>query len=149
MSEAQRAPEPLSRWLRTAAQSSSMVKAGGTRATVAAAAAQQLAPFCKGVETRFPFRRDLGAPDMPMGDFVRLFGPNGAFDQFFNQNLRGIVDARQKPWRPLTVDGMPAPVSAADIAQFQRAAAIRDAFFPAPLPDRRPARYGSSWSQPR
>lgn len=134
MSEAQRAPEPLSRWLRTAAQSSSAVKAGGTRATVAAAAAQQLAPFCKGVETRFPFRRDLGAPDMPMGDFVRLFGPNGAFDQFFNQNLRGVVDARQKPWKPLAVDGMPSPVSGSDVAQFERAAAIRDAFFPTPLP---------------
>ena len=134
MSEAQRAPEPLSRWLRTAAQSSSAVKAGGTRATVAAAAAQQLAPFCKGVETRFPFRRDPGAPDMPMGDFVRLFGPNGAFDQFFTQNLRSVVDTRQKPWKPLAVDGTPAPVSATDIAQFQRAAAIRDAFFPAPLP---------------
>jgi type VI secretion system protein ImpL len=134
MSEAQRAPEPLSRWLRTAAQSSSVVKAGGTRAAVAAAAGQQLAPFCKGVEARFPFRRDAGAPDMPMGDFVRLFGPNGAFDQFFNQNLRSVVDTRQKPWKPLAVDGTPAPVSAADIAQFQRAAAIRDAFFPTPLP---------------
>jgi type VI secretion system protein ImpL len=134
MSEAQRAPEPLSRWLRTAARSSSVVKAGGTRASVAAAAAQQLAPFCRGVETRFPFRRDPRAPDMPMGDFVRLFGPNGAFDQFFAQNLRGVVDTSQRSWKPLAMEGAPAPVSAADVVQFQRAAAIRDAFFPAPLP---------------
>lgn len=132
--EAQRAPEPLARWLAAAGQSSSAVRAGGTRATVAAAAAQQLAPFCKGVETRFPFKRDAAAPDMPMDDFVRLFGPGGAFDQFFAQTLRGFVDTSQKPWKAVAVDGGPPPVSAADIAQFQRAAAIRDAFFPAPLP---------------
>jgi type VI secretion system protein ImpL len=134
MAEAQRAPEPLSRWLAAAAQSTSAVRAGGTRASVAAAAAQQLAPFCKGVEARFPFRRDAGAPDMPMDDFVRLFGPGGAFDQFFSQSLRSFVDTSQRPWRPVAADGGPPPVSPADIAQFQRAAAIRDAFFPAPLP---------------
>jgi len=134
MGEAQRAPEPLSRWLTAAGQGSSAVRAGGTRASVAAAAAAQLAPFCKGVETRFPFRRDAAAPDMPMDDFARLFGPGGAFDLFFNTNLRSVVDTSQKPWKPAGVDGGPPPVSPADIAQFQRAAAIRDAFFPAPLP---------------
>ncbi|HSW03527.1 type VI secretion system membrane subunit TssM [Aquabacterium sp.] len=134
MAEAQRAPEPLSRWLSAAAQATSAVRAGGTRATVAAAAAQQLAPFCKGVETRFPFRRDAAAPDMPMDDFVRLFGPGGAFELFFNQNLKAIVDTSQRPWRPAVADGGPPPVSPSDIAQFQRAAAIRDAFFPAALP---------------
>ncbi len=45
-----------------------------------------------------------------------------------------LVDTSQKPWRAVAADGGPAPVSAADIAQFQRAAAIRDAFFPAALP---------------
>jgi type VI secretion system protein ImpL len=134
VAEAKLAPDPLGRWLMVAAQSTSAVRAGGTRAAVAAAAAQQLGPFCKGVEARFPFRRDAAAPDMPMDDFVRLFGPNGAFDQFFAQTLRSLVDTSQKPWRAVAADGGPPPVSAADIAQFQRAAAIRDAFFPAALP---------------
>jgi type VI secretion system protein ImpL len=86
------------------------------------------------VEARFPFRRDANAPDVPMDDFVRLFGPGGVFDQFFAQNLRNFVDTTVRPWRPVAVDGLPPPVSAIDIAQFQRAAAIRDAFFPASLP---------------
>jgi type VI secretion system protein ImpL len=34
-------------------------------------------------------------------------------------------------WRPQAADGVPAPVTAADLAQFQRAANIRDAFFAA------------------
>jgi type VI secretion system protein ImpL len=71
---------------------------------------------------------------MPMGDFVRLFGPGGAFDQFFTQALQSVVDTSQRVWRPISPDGGPAPVSAADVAQFQRAAAIRNAFFPTPLP---------------
>jgi type VI secretion system protein ImpL len=132
--EAQRAPEPLSRWLSVVARSAGGVRSGGTRASVAAAAAQQLAPFCRGVDTRFPFRQDAAAPDMPMDDFVRLFGPGGVFDQLFAQVVRNYVDTRQKPWRPAVVEGAPPPVSPADIAQFQRAATIRDAFFPAALP---------------
>jgi type VI secretion system protein ImpL len=132
--EAQRAPEPLSRWLLTAAQSSSGVRAGGARASVAAAAAQQLGPFCRGVETRFPFNREAGAADMPMDDFMRLFGPGGAFEQFFAQNLQPFVDTSQRTWRPVAVDGGPPPVSASDVAQFQRAAVIRNAFFPPPMP---------------
>ncbi len=132
--EAQRAPEPLSRWLNVAAQSSGMLRSGGTKASVAAAAAQQLAPFCRAVEFRFPFRQDAAAPDMPMDDFVRLFGPAGVFDQLFDKMLRNYVDTRQKPWRAVAVDGSPPPVAPGDVAQFERAATIRDAFFPAPLP---------------
>ncbi len=99
------------------------------RQQIAAAGGQQLAPFCRqGMEQRFPFRRDA-AQDMPVDDFVRLFAPGGALDQFFQQQLRPYVDASRKPWRPVAADGAP-PVSAADVAQFQRAAAIRDAFFP-------------------
>ncbi len=137
--EAQRAPEPLSRWLQVAVRSAGVQRSGGTRAAVAAAGAQQLAPFCRGVETRFPFRQDASAPDMPMDDFARLFGPGGVFDQLFAQTLRNHVDTRQKPWRTVAVEGSPSPVAAADIAQFQRAATIRDAFFPAPLPGQPPS----------
>ena len=132
--EAQRAPEPLNRWLAAMARSTAAQRAGGTRAAIAAAGAQSLAPFCRGVEARFPFRRDANAPDMPLDDFVRMFGPGGVFDQFFAQNIRNFVDTTALPWRVVTADGAPAPVSAADVAQFQRAAAIRDAFFPAAMP---------------
>jgi type VI secretion system protein ImpL len=100
---------------------------------VAAAAAQALGPFCKGVESRFPFNREPNAPDMPMDDFLRLFGPGGAFEQFFAQNLKALVDTSSMPWKPMAGDGPP-PVSAYDIAQFQRAAAITKAFFPAAMP---------------
>ena len=134
LAEAQRAPEPLARWLMSLSQSSSGVRVGGAKAAVAAAAGQQLAPFCRNLEARFPFNRSAQATDMPMDDFARLFGPGGALDQFFNQNLRELVDTSQRPWRPATVAGAPAAVAAADVLQFQRAATIRNAFFPTPVP---------------
>jgi len=133
-SEAQRAPEPLARWLKSLNQSSTAVRLGGAVSSLAAASGQQLKPFCQNLEARFPFNRSSLAPDMPIGDFGRLFGPSGAMDQFFNQNLRDLVDTSQRVWRPVAVGGSPAPVSAADVAQFQRAAAIRNAFFPVAQP---------------
>jgi type VI secretion system protein ImpL len=68
---------------------------------------------------------------MPYDDFVRLFGPGGTFDQFFAQHLRNFVDITQRPWRLVAADGLTPPISPADLMQFQRAAAIRDAFWPA------------------
>lgn len=136
--EAQRAPEPLARWLKSLNQSSTSVRLGGAVSSLAAAAGQQLKPFCQNLEARFPFNRASTAPDMPIGDFARLFGPGGALDQFFNQNLRELVDTSQRVWRPVSVAGAPAPVSAADVVQFQRAAAIRNAFFPVAQPGAAP-----------
>jgi type VI secretion system protein ImpL len=132
--EAQRAPEPLASWLKTLDQGSSSVRAGGLKAGLAAAAGQQLKPFCQDAESRFPFNRAATAIDMPMGDFARLFGPGGALDQFFSQNLREMVDTSQRVWKPVAAAGGQPAVSAADVAQFQRAAAIRNAFFPTAAP---------------
>ena len=61
-------------------------------------------------------------------DFARLFAPGGAFDGFVNTLLRRYIDMSGKMWRLLSADVASAPVSAADLAQFQRAAAIRDTY---------------------
>ena len=131
LAEAQRQPEPLRGWLTSLAQSTARARAGGAQAAIAAAGAQAIAPACRGIETRFPFRRVPNAPDMPVDDFIRLFAPGGVLDSFFTQNIRPYADTTQRPWRMVAAEGLPPPVSAADLAQFQRAATIRDAFFPA------------------
>lgn len=134
LAEAARQPPPLDGWLRALAQSTQQARAGGARAAIAAAGAQQLAPFCRGLESRFPFRRVAGVADMPVDDFVRLFAPGGLLDQFFQQQIRPHADTTQRPWRPVAADGLEPAVSAADLLQFQRAQAIRDAFFPSGVP---------------
>jgi len=127
--EAVRQPQPLQRWLNGMVGATAAARGGGAKAALAAAGAQQLAPFCRGVEQRFPFNPNA-AQDMPVDDFIRLFGPGGVFDQFFTQHVRPYADTTSLPWRPVATDGLPPPISAADLAQFQRARAIRDAFFP-------------------
>ncbi|WP_424134219.1 type VI secretion system membrane subunit TssM [Roseomonas chloroacetimidivorans] len=134
LAEAARQPPPLSNWLRALAQSTQQARAGGAKAAIAAAGAQQLGPLCRGLETRFPFRRALTAADMPLDDFVRLFAPGGLLDQFFTTNIRPHADTTQNPWRPVASDGLEPAVSQADLIQFQRAQAIRDAFFPSGVP---------------
>jgi type VI secretion system protein ImpL len=127
--EAARQPQPLQRWLNAMVTQTNVARGGGAKAALAAAATQQLAPFCRGLEQRFPF--NINGDDLPVDDFMRLFGPGGVFDQFFTQNVRQYVDTTQTPWRPMATDGLPPPISAADLMQFQRAVAIRTAFFPA------------------
>jgi type VI secretion system protein ImpL len=136
LAETQRQPQPIRSWLNAMAQSTGRARAGGAQAAIAAAASggggggASLNQVCRGIEQRFPFRRMANTPDMPADDFIRLFAPGGMFDQFFTQHIRPYADTTQRPWRPVAVEGLPPAISAADLAQFQRAAAIRDAFFP-------------------
>jgi type VI secretion system protein ImpL len=129
-SEADRMPPPISNLLnglisRSGAQSASAAQAG-----VKAAAAGEVGTFCKqAVEGRYPFVRGV-AKEVPLGDFAKLFAPNGVIDGFAKTKLVGMVDMNGPVWKPIQIaDGVDAMPPAA-IANFQRAAAIRDAFFP-------------------
>jgi type VI secretion system protein ImpL len=95
---------------------------------MAASYNQDIATLCQNtVRTRYPFQRTAAA-DAPIDDFARLFAPGGLFDQFFTNNLRTLVNTTGTTW---TLNpNAPVQISAANLAQFQRAAAIRDAFFP-------------------
>ena len=135
--EATRQPEPVSRWLLSLAVSGARLRAGGAKQQVAAAWGSEgsggggsaPAPLCRqAVEGRYPFVAGA-ANETPMGDFVRLFAPGGMLDAFFNAQLRPFVDMSGRVWRPQVVDGVQPPVSSAAVAQFERAATIRDLFF--------------------
>ena len=131
--EAQRQPQPLGRWLAAMAESSTALRGGGARQQVAAAynGAGGPAALCPlAVNGRFPFVPGSSL-ETPLDDFAKLFAPGGLIDGFFNTQLRPYVDTTAKTWVPQAVDGVPAPVSPADLAQFQRAAVIRDLFFAA------------------
>jgi type VI secretion system protein ImpL len=129
--ESQRQPQPLGRWLASMAEQSTALRAGGARQQVAAAyngvngPARLCAPAVNG---RFPFVPG-SSNETPLDDFAKLFAPGGLLDGFFNTQLRPYVNTTGKTWTPQAVDGVTAPVSPADIVQFQRAAVIRDLFF--------------------
>ena len=65
-----------------------------------------------------------------MSDFARLFAPNGMIDRFFAQNLAPIADMSGKDWDWKQDTRLGRELSKTALRDFQRAAEIRDAFFP-------------------
>ncbi|MGF7005330.1 type VI secretion system membrane subunit TssM [Aminobacter sp. BE322] len=127
---ASRLPKALARMVRAAADefegdvaSASVAQLDSTlKETVSAACDQAIA-------NRFPFAAGA-ADEVPIADFARLFAPGGIMDRFFAQNLASLADTSGTDWswKPDTPIGR--GLSVASLKQFQRAAAIRDAFFP-------------------
>ena len=129
--EAAGTPQPVARWLTAMIASATAVRSGSTAEEVKKAFNMSGGPaaLCRQAVTgRYPFSPG-SSNDIPLGDFARLFAPGGLIDGFFNTQLRPYVDVGGKLWKGQTVEGVPPPVSAADLAQFQRAAVIRDLFF--------------------
>lgn len=129
--EALRQPQPLARWLTQIAASGSALRSGNPRqqlATIfnASGGPAELCPTV--VNGHYPFVPGA-TDDSSVAEFARLFAPGGLFDGFVNTLLRPYVDMSGKAWRMQSADAASAPVSAADLAQFQRAAVIRDMFF--------------------
>jgi len=134
-SEADRLPPPARNLLeslisRTTGQAASFAQQGLQKAM-----AGSVGDFCKQATSgRYPFAR-ASQKDVALGDFSRLFGPGGSLDQFFRSNLQGFVDATGTVWKPIGLAEGVTSVSAATVAQFQRASVIRDAFFPGGSPN--------------
>lgn len=131
--EAVRQPQPLARWLVALATGGAALRDGGPRGAMIAAwnaggGPAALCPLIIG--KHYPFAADATA-DVSVEDFTRLLGPGGAIDAFVNTQLKPFIDMKAKPWKLQPVDGVAAPITPADLVQFQRAAAIRDLFFPA------------------
>jgi type VI secretion system protein ImpL len=129
--DAARQPQPVGRWLTEIATSAIALRSGDPRLQLATIfnAPGGPAELCPAVvNDHYPFAPNAVA-DAPIADFARLFAPGGALDGFVNTLLRRYVDTSAKPWRLISADAASTPVFAADLAQFQRAAAIRDTFF--------------------
>jgi type VI secretion system protein ImpL len=125
------APEPVKRWLDAMISSATIVRTGSAAEQVkkAFSGAGGPAALCRqAVAGRYPFVPG-SSNDIPLDDFTRLFAPGGLLDGFFNTQLRPYVDVSGKVWRGQQAEGVAAPISPADLAQFQRAAVIRDLFF--------------------
>ncbi len=128
---ASQAPAPVSRWLPALAQSADALRGGGAKAQVAAAFNGSGGPgtLCqRAVDGRYPFFAGA-ASEIPLADFARLFAPGGLLDSFFNTQLRPFVNTSGPVWTVQPANGVPPPISAADVAEFQRASQIRDMFF--------------------
>jgi type VI secretion system protein ImpL len=85
---------------------------------------QQVLSDCRLVASRYPFA--AGAPDIPVADFVRVFGTDGTFHKFFTQHLAKQVDTSGRAW---TMHPGAATLSRPLLDLFAHAEMIREMFF--------------------
>jgi type VI secretion system protein ImpL len=128
--EADRLPPPVSGMLNSLVSSSGGQAASAVREGVQKRLAGEVAGLCKpAIEGRYPFARGQATREVPLGDFNNMFRPGGVLDTFAKTNFTGLVDMAGPVWKALKADGV-AQIDDASVANFQRAAMIRDAFFP-------------------
>lgn len=144
-----RQPEPVRSMLTTLVQAA---RADHQRLTQQQlrTALQPLAQRCsRMIGGRFPMG-PLSAPDVLPRDFSQWLGPGGELDTFFQQHLAPMVDTTRKPWRfkdaaqesgqaaagrsgrAARPSDRPSAAATHALAQFERAALIRDTFFSGP-----------------
>ena len=108
-------------------------QAGAAQARVAERSnlSQDLRPvaeFCaKAIAGRYPFNPSATRDVLPE-DLGQMFAPGGLMDDFFQKRLAALVDTSTRPWRykPVAEQGA---ITTAALAQFERAARIREIFF--------------------
>ncbi|QGM47263.1 type VI secretion system membrane subunit TssM [Methylocystis heyeri] len=81
------------------------------------------------VNGRYPFTRNATS-EVALSDFGRLFAPGGIIDGFFKQNLVKYADTSKREWSWRADQSFAKNLSPGALREFQRAAQIRDAFFP-------------------
>lgn len=129
--EAARMPQPLRAMLDNLSQSSATVSQLMVRQNLGQEVRSQVGEFCQqAVAGRYPLDR-TSSRDATPADFALLFGPGGKIDQLFQQKLAAYVDTSTRPWKFRPVEGTPLGADGGSLPQFQRAATIRETFFPA------------------
>jgi type VI secretion system protein ImpL len=127
--EAGRLPEPVRTLVATLSATSNAAATGAARANLASSVNSSIGEFCRqAINGRYPFARN-STTDVTQDDFGRLFKPGGLFDEFFQKNLAALVDTNTRPWTFRQLGEGAITRDSATLAQFQRAAAIRDTFF--------------------
>lgn len=126
--EAEGKPAMLAGMLK-AVESGTAILALGNERTRLNALWNPSAQFCReAIAQRYPFARGA-AQEVTPDDFGRLFAPGGMIDDFVAKNIAAYIDMSGSQWRWRASSDMPAAISAQALANFQRAARIRDMFF--------------------
>ena len=126
---ASRMPPPFSDMLRGAAAEFEGNIAASTAGQLLQSLRDQVTPVCQQTITnRYPFVRGSNQ-EVPLGDFAKLFSPNGVIDKFFTQFLAPYADTSRSDWTWRKDSPVGRSLSPDTLKQFQNAAYIRDAFF--------------------
>jgi type VI secretion system protein ImpL len=131
---ASRLPTPLQKMMEEAVADFEGDAAGSTISQLNQQLSSEVSRSCQEIiANRYPFAPD-SERDVPMAEFARLFAPNGLLDKFYNERLAAMVDMSQEPWTWKPDSRVSEEMSKTTLRDFQRAAQIRDAFFPSGSP---------------
>jgi len=126
---AQRSPQPVGEWIMLVVRDSNNLVAGGAEATIRAAWAADVAPFCgQALNGRYPFDKSAKR-EVQLRDFGVFFSPGGTLDKFFDHYLSEIVDSTSRTWRLKPRVAKNIHISNASLRQIQRGKSIQSAFF--------------------
>jgi type VI secretion system protein ImpL len=126
---AARLPPPFSDMLRGAAAEFEGDMAASTAGQLLVTLRDQVTATCQQIiSSRYPFTRGSNQ-EVPLGDFSKLFAPNGILDKFFTQSLAPYADTSKPEWAWRKESPVGNTLAPDTLKQFQRAAYIRDAFF--------------------
>jgi type VI secretion system protein ImpL len=127
--EAQDKPAPFAAMLQNIDSIGSGIALDSDRARLNAAWAANAGLFCRqAIGGRYPLVR-TSAIDVTADDFGRFFAPGGIIDDFFQKNLLPYVDMSDVHWRWRPEAASTLGISLEVLAEFERAATIRDMFF--------------------
>ncbi len=127
---ASRMPQQLARMILQASEEFAGGAADTTLASLNDRLNREVTQVCESlVPASYPFAGDSNR-DIPPSEFARLFAPGGVFDRFFNEALAQHADLSGAEWVWRRDDRLGSQMSPATLKQFERAAAISEAFFP-------------------
>ncbi|BCH19792.1 type VI secretion system membrane subunit TssM [Mesorhizobium sp. L-2-11] len=122
-------PRPIQQWILSVVRFSSKLSMIEAKRHVASVWADGAGDLCRRATAgRYPFDRK-SRRDVPLGDFARLFSWDGVIDTFFAQHLAHFVDRSAGPWKVQSTGSVDLQIDREALAQFKRAAAIRDSMF--------------------
>ena len=121
-------PPEVAAMLGPIARNATQLAASGASQELSDAWKSQVAPLCQAAFNRYPFVA-ASKDDVPIDDFTQLLGPSGQMEAFFTKYLKSFVDTSQRPWRWLAADKAPLGLSLASLAEFEKAAQIREGLF--------------------
>jgi type VI secretion system protein ImpL len=125
-----RLPDPFKTMLLTAATAFEKDVNNSELGRLSRALGDQVLSACRQVVPgRYPFTRGASS-EIALADFGRLFGPGGIIDGFFKQFLAKYADTSKSEWSWHPEQTLSKYLSLATLKEFQRAAQIRDVFFP-------------------
>lgn len=126
--EAERLPAPLNQMLKRLVDVVTGQAAAANKEVIQKAVGGA-SSFCStAIHRRYPVNRS-SQNEILLADFNSVFSAGGELDNFFNTNLKQIVDTSGRDWKLKAGAESTSPVSASVIRQFQNADSIRRAFF--------------------